>query len=75
MSKSRRPSYLGMFPPLELSAAFGFTDTKEAAEFFANPTSGGYGYTRMGIETVTFLERALAKMEGAKEGSVWATRT
>ncbi|MAG12463.1 hypothetical protein CL630_01480 [bacterium] len=63
----------GIVSPLDLSSAFWFEDTDEAAKWFADPTADEYGYVRMGNPTVTRLEKSLANMEeGAELGSVWS---
>ncbi|MBI2674293.1 MAG: PLP-dependent transferase [Candidatus Yanofskybacteria bacterium] len=64
--------FRSIVPPLYLGISYEFNSVEEGAQIFENPALG-YAYGRMGNPTVTAFEKWLAKVEGVKEGSVWAT--
>ncbi len=64
--------FRSIVPPLYLGISYELNSVKEGAQIFENPALG-YAYGRMGNPTVTAFEKWLAKVEGVKEGSVWAT--
>jgi len=64
--------FCSIVPPLYLGISYEFNSVEKGAQIFEDPALG-YAYGRMGNPTVTAFEKWLAKVEGVKEGSVWAT--
>ncbi|OGN08910.1 MAG: hypothetical protein A3J46_02520 [Candidatus Yanofskybacteria bacterium RIFCSPHIGHO2_02_FULL_41_11] len=64
--------FCSIVPPLYLGISYEFNSVEKGAQIFEDPALG-YAYWRMGNPTVTAFEKWLAKVEGVKEGSVWAT--